>query len=141
VVGSYKGAQKSSQAVEIIAARKLVRALERGRKAAKLSLFEIRSSPLPAWLGQIAHWIGFALFKFGVALGSLEALPPKSVIANRARLPRRAISATFSGRLRHAREHKHQCNQSNHGNIARRSAGDKLRHLGFLFNWTQISSA
>jgi hypothetical protein len=99
-----------------------------------LCVDEIRSSPLAAWLTKVAQWIGFTFLEFSVARGSLKALFPNGVVTNRARLSRFAISAAVSERLRGAREHKHQCNRNNHGNIARRSAGDKLRHLGFLFN-------
>jgi|HubBroStandDraft_4_1064222.scaffolds.fasta_scaffold193686_2 hypothetical protein len=98
---------------------------------------EIRSSPLPARLTKVAQWIGFALFKFGVARGSLEAFRLNGVIAHRAHSPCVTISAASGKGLRYTRELKHQCNRSNDDDVSRSFHEDWLRHHGFLFNSRQ----
>ena len=132
-------AQKSSQAFGIARARKLVRATSVPKAANPLG-------PLPARLTQIAQWIGFAFLKFSIARGSLEVLHRDGVMANRADLSRFTISAAFSGRLRHTREHKRQCNRSNNDAIQRSFPEDWLRHpasssIVLNFNWSGAEPA
>jgi hypothetical protein len=93
--------------------------------------------PLPAWLAQVAQWIGFALFKFGVSRGGLEASRLNGMIAHRAHSLCLTISAAPGKGLRHARKRKGQSDRSNDHSIGRSSARDRLRHLGFLFNSRQ----
>jgi hypothetical protein len=109
----------------------------RSNLGAKLLLVQIRSGPLPAWLAQVAQWIGFALFKFGVSRGGLEASRLNGMIAHRAHSLCLTISAAPGKGFRHARKRKRQSDRSNDHSIGRSSTGDRLRHLGFLFNSRQ----
>ena len=129
-----KSAVKS---LESLARVNLCARQSRSNLGAKLLLVQIRSGPLPAWLAQVAQWIGFALFKFGVSRGGLEATRLNGMIAHCAHSLCLTISAAPGKGLRHARKRKRQSDRSNDHSIGRSSAGDRLRHLGFLCNSRQ----
>jgi hypothetical protein len=117
--------------------RKLVRAPIAFESGSETPLSSNPLDPLPAWLAQVAQWIGFALFKFGVSRGGLEASRLNGMIAHRAHSLCLTISAAPGKGLRHARKRKGQSDRSNDHSIGRSSARDRLRHLGFLFNSRQ----
>jgi hypothetical protein len=136
--GSAKKLRKSAvKSLESFARVNLCARQSRSKLGAKLLLVQVRSGPLPAWLAQVAQWIGFALLKFSIPRGGLEALRLNGVIAHRAHSPCLTISAAPGKGLSHARKRKRQSDRSNDHSIGRSSARDRLRHLGFLFNSRQ----
>ena len=109
----------------------------RSKLGAKLLLVQVRSGPLPAWLAQVAQWIGFAFLKLSIPRGGWEASRLNGMIAHRAHSHCLTISAAPGKGLRYARKRKRQSDRSNDHSIGRSSARDRLRHLGFLFNSRQ----
>jgi hypothetical protein len=117
--------------IEIIAARKLVRArrLQRTPSLIRPDLC-VASDGWP----QIAQRICFAFLEFSVALVNLQILRPNRLMADRTHLSCFTISAASCNRLRYAREHKRERDGSNGNTMRQPSLGAWLRHHGFLFN-------
>jgi hypothetical protein len=90
-----KVARKSSQAIEIIGARKLAR----GRLGIRF-LFQAELSTATGGWRKIAQRIGFAFLEFGVALVRFQVLRPNRMMADCAHLSCFTISAARGDRLR-----------------------------------------